>query len=484
MKKTKIGELLLSFTQQELKLFSLWLQSPLHCSSEKLPRLLKIICQQSELAKGKIEDKEKIATAFFGKQKPDESLFRNLLSDLLAQAENFLAWKSFNEQPGLRLYFLLKEYNSRKLPAHVAMRLKQKERISEDSQLSRLQKTLALLLIEEEEMLFSYLKTSSVRQKVFKEYQDRKILDLLLTFFTERYLHFFLIGLDTETVFGQKTLSGLPEAGLILQLAEEKFASDVYIQLHARLIRYLLANRDERIIADNFTDIFQSGEFLALHESDKKNIITTTINILLAVYNKGREDVLPLLCRIMDFALLHKSAVRNNILSSPFFINYVVFHLNLGMEEKASQFISAYGPLLDPAYKESTLNLAQANLLFCRHKFHEAQRCLSQVSADTPQRFLGVKNLLLKIYFEKKEWGEIPGIVDSIRHKLSNEKYFSDIIISSEKHFLSIFRKLCAFSSGEKKISRSEKASLVKEIDSTAYLLQKQWLSEKATRLE
>jgi hypothetical protein len=481
MENTRVISLLRTFSEAEVKEFHWWLQSPLHCSDKKLLLLFEACTKTWKKDRRDVPRDKAVFAQLFGAKKFNGASFRNLVSDLLFCAEEFVAWKNFGKKSWLKLSMLLDEYNSRKLPQHFESRFKQIEKFSAKESLPAFDRSEFILAVSEKEFAHVFSKNAMARQKVFKEYDQEKVLRSLCHLFFTRYVFYYLIGLDTERIFGQSKFAEDEKAREIVSLAGRYFPDDFLISMHIQLINYMWKPDDaitERMLKD-----FQSDKFLKLPEEDKKNCFTAVINSLLEQYTRGQISILPQLCALMDFALSQNSPVRNNIISGSFFMNYVFFMLQLGKPARASEFIKKYGALLDARYAESTLCLCNAHIAFHRQDFHEAKRELAKVVPDTPQRFLGTKNLLLKILVATKDWENIHAVIDSIRHKLGNEKFFSERVLLGEKNFLKFFVPLVQLASAEGR-TKGRAGKILEEMEGTPYMLQREWLISLAEELQ
>jgi len=384
---------------------------------------------------------------------------------------------NLQKKPLLQHRLLLEEYYERDLEEIFDMRLKGARQDLENKTSSHLSKSLNSFLIDEQEYSFVHFRMSNTKHKTIKAFPSEKILKSLIKMFLTRYLYYYSTGISIETMYGQENLMKSNESQLFLQLALPYSKDDFFIQTQLLLIRFTHSKSKESL--GELLKLMQSAHFKEMNTEERKSLLTTTVNYVQKLYVKGDESKLTELLKLLDFALEHKGPFRKGNISDSFFLNYVFMNITAGQFQKAEIFFNEQGAFLHHKTAKNTLNYALSNLEFAKKNYAKALQHLNQVTPTNPQRFLGIKNLTLKIHFETEEFEHINGVIDTIRHKLINEEYFSKENIQSEKNFLKFLLPLVNTLSKGKKNKQQEMSTLLTTLKKTEFVFQKDWLISK-----
>ncbi|MBC7864521.1 MAG: hypothetical protein IAF38_16220 [Bacteroidia bacterium] len=475
MKNTKLIQLLSSLKKTEIKSLKKWLKfslpegsranelfeylEPFYPDFEKLPA-----------------SQEKISEQIIPGKPFHASSFRNIVSDLLNSIEEHIVWMNLKSKPLSQDYLLLGEYYNRDVEDLFQMRLKSSRALLKESKEPTLSNSLNSFLIDEQEYAYVYFKTAPARQKAFKTFPSEKILRSLNRMFLTRYLYYYAIGLDNERMFGISNIINSAESKLVLELAQD-YKDDVFIQ--TRLLLIQLTQKETKETFPQLTKLLASAEFKNQHAEEKVDVIATCYNYVQKLYVKGEESRLPQLIQMLDFSLEHEAPIRKGKISESFFCNYVFFNLMVNNVSKTVKFINEHKKMLQQATAESATNYTLAQVEFHKKNYDKVLQLLRNVHSANPQRFLGIKNLLLKAYFEKEEFENISGIIDTVRHKLINEEYFSKENILAQKNFIKFLLQLVSFCTQQKVQKKEVLNDLLGKLKKTEFVNHKDWLIAK-----
>lgn len=118
MQKTKLVNIIRTFTDEELKRFIVFVNSPFFNTDKNLVNLSKVLKKyHPEFSSGSLYKKKMFKKIFPGKIYND-NVMRNLSSGLLRLTEEFLLYKNIRNESLTSEFHLLKELYERNLHKH------------------------------------------------------------------------------------------------------------------------------------------------------------------------------------------------------------------------------------------------------------------------------------------------------------------------------------------------------------------------------
>jgi hypothetical protein len=476
MHNTRLIAALRTFSEKEMKQFEKWMSSPLHNTNVALQELTHYLAPHHPAFDHSDIEKEKIASHLYPGEPYNDARMRNLGSDLQEQAEDFLVWVNVNREQVMREQLLLNELNRRKLGPLFISQLRETRAALKNSGLNMLNWTLQNFLVDREEYTYHYTSNFGRVYKAFNKFDSKKMIRSATDLYLSNLLYYYHVTLDNERIFGKK---GYPFERLE-QLAEELYRetgqTNILTSAYLKVIR-LLRSGNEKYFHELKKEL-QRKEFDALYDHDRQSVVTVLTNYALRQHLMGKKEFMKELLELSQVALDKKLCFRDGHISHIFFFNYTYYFVSIGKTDEARKFVSRYRDYLQPELKESTLQYSMAYIYLGEKKYSDALVALNKVSYDTPQRFIGIKNTLLKIYFEKNDLEPISFLVDSIRHKLSGAAFLSDYYQEAEKNFLHCYNILLKARGKGPHVSKKQLAELRKKLSETGYIFHREWLGE------
>ena len=465
-----------------MDLFAKWMSSPFFNTNKNLLLLCEYLSAAHPDLKEEVIAKTIVHSHVFPDEPFNDNRLRNLISDLQEQLELFLAWLNFSEKKVTQKQLLLEELNKRKLHSLFESRLKESRNELNDSGMIMTAHTLNSFLIDQEEYNFHHTVNFGHVYKVFKFYDNEKIIRSATDLYLSHLLYYYHVLLDHETIYGKKDVRWLRLEKLADELYAETKQTNILTSVYLKTIK-LLRTRNSKYYFQIKKEI-EKKQFNDLVDHDKQSVITVLTNFSFREYLNGKNGFMKEILELSEIALNKRLCFRNEFISHIFFFNYVSYTVSLERTEVANRFIKKYSEFLQPHLKDSTLNYSNACVLLSEKKYSEALHALSKATYDTPQRFIGIKNILLKIYYEKNDTEPISFVVDSIRHKMISEIFYSDYYVDAEKNFLHHFNTLLNAKNNDGPANRKKLAATLRSLKRPGFVFHREWLITKAKELK
>ena len=114
--------------------------------------------------------------------------------------------------------------------------------------------------------------------------------------------------------------------------------------------------------------------------------------------------------------------LENGILSRFTFHNIVALGLQVGELEWVRHFIHEYKNKLERRYRESVFSFNLARLSYAERKHHHVMELLQKANYRDPLHNLAAKTLLLKTYFDLKEYDSLQSHLDAMRNYIQRKR--------------------------------------------------------------
>ena len=156
-------------------------------------------------------------------------------------------------------------------------------------------------------------------------------------------------------------------------------------------------------------------------------------------------------------------------------------HVNHGLYMRdmkwVEQLLSEHSKNLNPDIRDTVLNYNYARYYFAKNNFDKSHDALSKISElNHIQYKLGIKNLYLKIYYEKGLFAEGYDSCDSYRKFLSKDKILYDGLKDKYKNFITLYRELLKLNEDYK---RSTHTDLEHSIVNSDNIVERDWMLQK-----
>lgn len=484
MFKSKVIDVVRTFTPEELKKFRDFLRSPYHNTNRNVIRLFEIMRKHSPgFTEDKLDKKKIYAVLFKGKQYND-IVMRILISDLLQLAQDFLVERYLENDPLEQKKLLLTEMLFRGVDR---------------------------LFFRTYNEAISLLRDSGIDDNYFKHRYD--IEELRKGFFVARDMqhmnssnlidmgesmfNYFLMKISSvvheisvnkenfNTGFGNSVFVNLPELLNVDKISSvikhDGFQSAEITELYlcALMINYDCVNDDYYF---RLKELFYKNINKFTHGT-KYNIYMSLLNYCGNKHwndrdNYYRREQFSLFKDMLDGGLY--SWAENECMTIIIFRSILSICTMLKEFDYMEEFIKNYVDKLAPDQRENMYNFSSAKLNFVKKRFVQALEFITKVNYELFTFKYDVKTLMMQIYFELGYIEEAFSLMETYKRFLANNKNVSQSFRVWNMNFIRFYGKLLNLKAGKNSIDLH---SLEKEISTTTNSASQNWLLEKAGEL-
>jgi hypothetical protein len=476
MHNTKLIYLLKSLDQQEIRKLELFVHSPFINKNETLSALFGLISKYHPVYESPQLAKEKIFAKLFPGEKFKDERMRYLNSELLAVAEDFLVYNSYTNDPIEKQTRLLNELNRRELDALFDMRKKEMERqIASNAVDSKT--LLQKFQLGEVAMKYFHRKLMGKLDEQIKTIDYHEVIKSLTSFYLGYSLKMYATILDQGINYKKENPFRLLDETLEV-LQKEMGEQPQLVQMHSACVKLLKTN-EERYYFEVRDKLFGMDPG-SLAMEDQINFIVIITNFCIRRYKEGNEQYLSEINRLNKFSFERKLFLRDEKMSHVQFSNIVILSIDGNDTEWLDDFIENYSTYLPEDVRESTVSFTKANMAYHKKDFKSALSFLSNAKYESPVRQSAIKNLLLKIYFDKNETELILPLIDSYLHVIKNSLVLTDKAKNEFLNFIRIYQTL--YRAKQNKDSK-QLMKISEQLKKEKHIAQRMWLQSKVSEL-
>jgi len=418
MQKSRLIEVLRSFSERERQQFDKYLASPYHNTQADLLRLHKHIAFALQQKLDAALDKKYIHEKLLPRQPYKDIGMRVLMSALLKQAERFLSMEKYHSDQATAEIYLAQAYRERKLVKSFhhtlrGARTRQQKKPSYDSH-NKYRESL----LHAEEYLFS-LQENRQAERDLQAWHDT-----LNHFFIAETLRQVCILLTHEHV-AEKDYDFLLLKDVLKAIETEEGLLDIpAIHLYYHSYHILISTQSNEHFHQLKAGIIRYGA--GFPQAELKEIYTHAINHCIRQNNKKKDTIfLRELFDLYQVGLEQGAFLENGFLSRWTYKNIVMTVLMLKEFEWVEGFIYQYESKLERKYRKNSLAYNLAFLYHATKQYDKAISQLQQVKFDDVFLNMNARNLLLKIYLELEEYEALDAHLNSFeifirRKKITN----------------------------------------------------------------
>lgn len=473
MIKSRVIDIIKYFSAEELKQFSVFVESPFFNNRTILTELLDIYRKNHPGFDDEKFTKENVYRLIYPGKKYNDELFRNLNSDLSRLAEEYLSIHHFYNNRLNPKINLLSELNIRKIFFPFERRFEDADKflnLSESRDKDYYYDKYILMSLKETHCRLNHKSSGDELRESEINFLKYFFISLLEMKRYNLYLRKYsdaenLFNLESEIIYDllkkfPKEITDLPQIKILycaLKL-EETFKSVYYTELKS-----LLHKHGNLLDKERLYNIYFDMLIYIIKTRSPTDIRTT-------------QELFEIRFKIIEKNLFTDS----NFIPYIFFISHVKSAIRLKKIEWIKKFLLEYKNHIDPVYKESTINYCLALLNFYMKNFDEALKNLAEVKYDTVYFNLELKLLTSKIYFELKNFDMLFPYMDSYKRYIFKSKAIEENQAKAHLTFINILNKLTKIYELRKyhKLEKIEKE--ISKIDDL-YVI---WLLEKTAQLK
>ena len=474
---SKLLSLLKTFSKHDLNSFKKFIASPFHNEQLELVKLFAIIDQYLRRSEKEQKTnplkKEIVWQHIFGKKVYNDVRLRRLSSDLRKLVYSFLSYNTYKKDGLSEQLNLLKALRNLSLNKHfdgtfnqLAQSLNKEELRNADYHLSSYSVNYNL---------FNFPKTVPAKIKLINNLQhaDYHLECFFIIKKLENYCDY--IGYKEGVSFDVQI--SLPPA-FLTYVENSIFIKEPFIKAYFLVAKMLLKPDEINHFINLIEHLDANKKRFALQELDVFYIHLK--NYCIVKINKGEIDYfLRQLFDIFKTLLKEKIILKDNHISSQTYKNITTVGLQLKEYDWVENFIQTYTNYLPKAHRENALNYNLAKVYFSQKKYNHVIEQLREVEYKNHMYALGGKSVLLKTYYELKEFNPLDSLIDSFRIYIRRNKIISREVKQQYLNLLRFVKKLSSTIPGDKKTLDKVKT----QIDKCKALAGKKWILEKVEEL-
>ncbi|RPI17545.1 MAG: hypothetical protein EHM58_08710 [Ignavibacteriae bacterium] len=426
MIKSKLFEILKTFTAEELKGFRDFVHSPFHNRNKKVRILYEIIKKYIPDFENDMLKKEKLYRLLYPGKPYNDVVMRILISDLLKLSEEYLAYQNYRKNSINEKKFLLDELKNRKLDSLFRKNLRQAEEI----------------LCRDDAIDFKYfyelqnLQNLKIEYLISRDKQSEIAGDVLKQ--GEYLIYFTLSALlnTTHELLQQESVLNINFGNNLVK----EFFDNINIE---NVYRFIESSNSEYgeiasiyyymykayMSTDGDTDYFKLKNSIEKHfnkftREEKFNLLLIMESICTNKVSFGKQEFYSHLMDIYELMLSDSiwghsdtSFIQLNLFRNIFFTAVI-----LEKYEWAEEFVSKYKNRLIPEQRDNMLCFSNAIILFEKGEFEKALAEINKVNYNFFVFKFDARVLLLKIYCELELSEQAYSLIDSFSHFLANNK--------------------------------------------------------------
>lgn len=487
MLKSKVIEILRTFSPEELKGFRNYIISPFHNRNRNVIKLFELARKYAPGYDSPGLLKDKLFKKLYPGKKYSDIVMRILLSDLLRLAEEFLAYTRYTKEPFAEEKYLLEELTERNLDSLFNKHIKESEELMKTG--GNINDSYFLKGFDIETAKVDFL-ISKDRQTESGEALLRKG-EYLIDFFlmnalnitTELWEHEEVLNAEFGFNLADEFLNNTGLEKILAYMRENNHKHYPVIEIYYYMYMCLKDEANDkyyRKLKDSVIKnlgIFSFDEqynlFLGLESCcvSRLRLGITSNNDMMEVYELMLSNNI--------FSQSSRDYMQANLFRNIFYTAVV-----LKRYEWAEEFVNDYYNYLLPVQRTDMYNYTTALLSFERKKYETALEHISKVNYGFFVFKFEAKVLMMKIYYELKFYEPALSLVDSFSHFLLKNKKVSKTFREPFMNFLKFLKLLIKTSNNKNTSRRFDSAELSKKAEETKHLIGKRWVLEKSVELE
>ncbi|MEO8666739.1 MAG: hypothetical protein ABI462_14705 [Ignavibacteria bacterium] len=487
MLNSKLIAILKTFSNEELKRFGEFLNSPFHNKNKKAILLFRLLSEFHPEYNNKDLTKEKLYSKVFAEAKNNynDASLRNLLSDLIVLSEKFLAHYTFEKD---RFEFnekSLRELIDRKLTVLFDKKLKLAEESFQSGEFEGEQQYYKKFVVEE---LRSSGSQFADNLKLYKDESNLKASEYLSYFYLIKIfklINFFQFqkqyNLHNEFAFAENLLSNL-DLEKVMQYMKDNVKNEkdfLILSVYYKMYKTISEPADEKFYYEYKKALAENENLFSLLE--RYGLYVCLNNSGIMKIDLGNEKFFK---ECFEIYITMGEKDLYSAYSGYFPLSAYTGIVNTGLAanefKKTEEIIYSYSDKLNPDYKEAALNHSLAQLNFYLKNYERALEFINKTDTEFSHFKFHIKILLLKIYFEKEDYDSLYYTIDSFKHFLGKNKLVGETYKKEFGSFIKILDLIVKYRSlKDKKIYFN-----IKQLLENKAIASRRWLASKFGELD
>ena len=468
MVNCKAIEMLKALSIWELKAMEKFVQSPFHNPNAQVTALFNNLNTYYPDFQTNAISYASLSCKLFHSKRPDVPKFRHLLTELTRLLENFYCQLALEANEQKRKNLLAQELIKRNLDKILLQQLT----ISKHSHQPK--KDIAYYENQTALSEIRYEFTSS-RQNRQPEKELQSLSDNLDHFYVAKKLKYCCEMLNRANIMG--TQHSIPMLQPLMSYLTNNRETTPIIAIYHQILLTITDHKNEKHFEKLKTLLHKHTRELTTKEN--RDIYAFAQNYCIKQLNTGNTNYLKELFIIYKTVLEEQIIFDNSMLSHADFKNICAVGIRLQELKWVEEFIISYQRYLSLELRKNSVNYNTARLLFARNQPKPAIKLLTTVEFTDVFYHLDAKMLLLKIYYDNRDYEPLYALINSFKIYLKRSKLLSDYQRTIYYNFLTKAKLLAQLSSGDKLINEKIKATLLQNTVTADV----SWINEKTKTL-
>lgn len=463
MKKSKLIELLGSFSKAEMRQFCDFVASPFFNKNEELIPLAEYLHKIAPDFTEKNVQKERIYQKLYSGTPFDPKKMGYLMNYLLKLAEQFLGVSHYLEKTQLSSCHVLDEMIDRKLDKHYNYLYNKTT-----------QELEAKGKGDANTFFYDYI-LADIAARQFYHQRVRKsdptlqqASDKLDAYYFLHKLKYSCEMLNRQTIVSADyTLSFIDEVTAYI-LKQKNISPLISAYLYILLT---LSEPDEELHFQRLMDLIKKagGQFA---QESKREVYLYALNYCARRIRKGQQDYRRMMLDLYREGITNKALYDGDYLSHWTFNNVVKLALSLEQYDWIESFIYDYAESLAPQFRNDAQHFNLAELYYQRGKLGKVLDQLNQLHFTDIHYHLGSRVILLKTYYETDDLEPLLSLLASFGVYLRRNQKISLPLKKTYLNFCNLLHQIL-------RNNPQKREKLKSEIEKTDPLAERSWLLKK-----
>lgn len=469
-----LSELLKTFTQNELKIFSEFLKSSYFNKRKAVLKLFMIISKYHPEYQSKQLSKNLIFKKLFPGKKFNDSTIRVLFHYLTELTQKFLAIQRFESnlpEYFLQLQSVYRDRNQIKLFNKNYFRaMKSLESVNITEEEYRFFK----FKFEDENTYFRFSSKYANYDKVIRESDWEKTYYELTGFYLIKSMIMYLNTLNMKSLYSREFASESFEK-MFSEINIADYENFPAVKMYYYLIKM---KKDEK----HELYYYQLQQLLKAHKSEIKKYDLTGAYVNMEIYcvkriSEGFEEFEKERFKIFKMEISEKTYQLNDGSMSPlFYRNTVMSALTVNEIKWVKNFINNYKEELNVKFRKNYFNYCSALYYFHLSEHQQSINLLSEVNFEDIYMKLDCRILYLQNLYELQMEDTLHDSLENFRHFIKKIDIISNESKMKYNNFCKYFKKINLI---KNRHSKNENELLLKEVLNENNLMNKSWLVNK-----
>lgn len=413
MFESKLVKIYVSLSSEEIRLLNKWIASPIANIHQDVRFLLTFLNTRRTISTTTLQRNRAFFYLYPKAKEYDDLRLRHVMSLCTKTIEDFLAYSYFIKNRNEHKIALAKNLQQHQLFDQAEIVLQKIK--SEQNQHAKQDAAYYLESIQVEIESFQLL-SKNTRDKQFN---IQLISDTIQQYSASELLKYACISITHHNVSNQEySFAFLPF--IIEQIEDKKITITPAIEIYFYAYKTLTNTSNNSYFANLIDAVYRNENYFTHHEL--KDIFLLCINHCIKKLNSSELHFAKTAYKLYLHSLERKYLLDNNELSRFTFTNIVFIGLKLQDYAGVENFIKTNGSYLKENIREKTISFNHARLYFTQKNYKKTMPLLLSIEYSDTLWNLASKFMLVKIYFETKEYEALVGLLNTFKVYLFRQK--------------------------------------------------------------